>query len=448
MRPILKMAIKDIKLLLRDRMGAFFIVGFPILMGVLFGVVMSGPSSGGSRSKMKIAIVDQDQSEISKKFVSSLANNENLDVEDDNVENAVKSVRKGKRVAAIVLPDGFGESAGVLWGDPPKIQLAVDPSRAAEASMMQGFVMEAMGSLVGERFNNPQQMRPMVKQSLSQIEEADDLGFLQRQALKTMMGSFDSMLDSLEDLQEADNNADADSDADSAEGSTGQVNMQFAEFEALDITREYEPGSVRAQTKKLRSQCDISFPQAMMWGVMACVAGFAISIARENTMGTMLRLQASPLTRFQILAGKALACGLTTIGVICLLLILGLMLGLRPLSFPKLAVAAICVAICFVGIMMSMAVLGKTEQSVNGIGWAINMVMSMIGGGMIPVMFMPSFMQNLSVISPVKWGILSVEGAIWRDFSWAEMATPCLVLIAIGIVGVAIGTALLNRRSG
>ena len=118
---------------------------------------------------------------------------------------------------------------------------------------------------------------------------------------------------------------------------------------------------------------------------------------------------------------------------------------MKPQNYLFLVIAAVCISFCFVGIMMSMAVLGKTEQSVSGAGWAINMVMAMLGGCMIPVMFMPSFMRDFSVVSPIKWGILSLEGAIWREFSFAEMVLPCVILLAIGGVGMAFGTWVLSR---
>ena len=59
--------------------------------------------------------------------------------------------------------------------------------------------------------------------------------------------------------------------------------FNFAEIESLDISRQIDPKSVSGQLTKIRSQWDISFPQAMMWGVLSCAAGFAISIAHERT---------------------------------------------------------------------------------------------------------------------------------------------------------------------
>ncbi len=70
----------------------------------------------------------------------------------------------------------------------------------------------------------------------------------------------------------------------------------------------------------------------------------------------------------------------------------------------------------------------------------------MFGGGMIPLAFMPEMMRPLSHLSPVKWSILALEGAIWRDFSWTEILFPCAVLIVIGCCGFALGSWILTKR--
>jgi len=57
----------------------------------------------------------------------------------------------------------------------------------------------------------------------------------------------------------------------------------------------------------------------------------------------------------------------------------------------------------------------------------------------VPLAVMPGRMQQLSVISPIRWAILSYEGAIWRSFSVIEMLTPCAILLTIGLVAFAIG---------
>lgn len=60
MRPILTLALKDIKLILRDKAGLFWIIGFPLLMALFFGAIFGG-SGGSSVSSVEIAIVDEDK---------------------------------------------------------------------------------------------------------------------------------------------------------------------------------------------------------------------------------------------------------------------------------------------------------------------------------------------------------------------------------------------------
>jgi ABC-2 type transport system permease protein len=160
----------------------------------------------------------------------------------------------------------------------------------------------------------------------------------------------------------------------------------------------------------------------------------------ERVHGTFVRLQTAPVTRSQILAGKALAC-FAAIGILqVLLMTLGVVaFGVRPSSYGLLIAACVAASIGFVGFMMMIAGLGRTEQAASGAGWALLMPMTLFGGGMMPQFVMPGWMQTAGTFSPVKWAILGMEGAIWRNFTAAEMVLPCAILIAFGLVTFAIG---------
>lgn len=66
---------------------------------------------------------------------------------------------------------------------------------------------------------------------------------------------------------------------------------------------------------------------------------------------------------------------------------------------------------------------------------------------MIPQFLMPDWLKLIGGISPGKWAVLSIEGAIWRDFTLLEAALPLAVLLLVGALGMAIGVHRL-RRSG
>ncbi len=438
MNQIFALATKDLKILFRDKLGAFFVIGFPILMGLFFGLMMGNVSSSNGSSKMKVAIVDNDRSGMSQKLIDSLRANENIELFEAQTETAQEKIRKGSAVGMIQLEKGFGENVGVFWGTPPEIKVGLDPSRGAESAMIQGYIMQSVGEMAGSRFANPSSFKPAINRARDQASADEGLDPVNRTLLLGFLGSVDSMMSAVENLQESQIGAD------SKRVSLGGV-FKFANIQEIDITRKVDPKSKDGQLQKLRSKWDISFPQAMTWGILGCVAGFSLSMVREKNNGTMTRLQASPLSMFQILSGKAMACFLAVLMVIAAMTGLGVILGMRPGNYIHLIVASLCIAFCFVGIMMTLSVVGKTEQSVSGIGWIANMIMAMLGGGMIPVMFMPGFIQQFSVISPIKWSILAIEGAVWRGFSFSEMLMPCSILVGVGCVGVVVGSVILTR---
>ena len=470
MRTIWTMAIKDLRVLSRDKGAVFFILAFPILMGIFFGVVMGGPSgSGGKGNAMKLAVVDEDKSPMSEKFVKQLDANDSCDILLMDRSEAMDQVRKGKITGMIALPDGFGETAGIVWQDPPEIQVGMDPSRMAESAMAQGFIMQAMGNMIGDRMFDPVQNREMVDELQGQLKLAEAAGITDPN-FKTVVNSLDSLFDSLNKMDEASDsskstndsgidkadNADGDASeerkyaSDSAteqeepktpkESNANRPSLQFANITSIDVTRKVEKGSQAELLQRVRSKWDLTFPQSMVWGILGCVASFAISIVRERVRGTYQRLEVAPLLKTQIVAGKGLACFLAVVMVLTFLTAVGYFLGLRPRNPIMLLVAAVTISFCFVGIMLVISVLGKTEEAVGGAGWGINMVMAMFGGGMIPLMFLPKSIQAFSNFSPIKWAVLALEGAIWRGFTVAEMATPLLILFCVGAACIAIGS--------
>lgn len=435
MENILTIAWKDLLLLSRDRMAMFFLLAFPVLMGVLFGLMYQNtgsPKPGG----LAVAVVDEDQSKMSATFIQNLVANEALKVETTDIESAREKIRKGGIAGIVVIPQGFGASAGVFWAtDQVPIRVGRDPSRAAEAAMLDGFLMEASGKLIAERFQDTSFIRGVISDQKRALEENSTLNPLNKLVLGQLFSSMDGLFDNLDKV----------SDLESADGSKGNPvlnnGFQFAKIESFDA---FQKPTNTGPT--IRSGWDISFPQSILWGVMGSAAGFAISLVRERSRGTLLRLQTSPVRSWQVILGKGLGCFVATMAVVTVMVALGLFLGMRPQNPVLLACSAIVVALCFVGIMMAMSALGTTEEGVGGAGWAINMVMAMFGGAMMPLAFMPGFMKTASNFSPVKWAIVSLEAAIWRDYTFTELLWPWSILLTIGGIGFILGLYFFERN--
>lgn len=420
MKKVLLLAIKDLKVLLSNKGNIFWVFGFPALFALLFGAIYSG--AGKEPSGIKIAIVDEDKSEFSGSFVSKLESEEALKISRAGRDEAIEQVRKGQIAAAVVLKKGFGDGFEAMFNsDSPKLEIASDPSRKMEGGYIQGLLAKAQFEALGNKFTDRKWMRSQINSWRSEIKDGNKMD---NEQAKLYLSFFDSFETLVKDANDKNFN----------KGFKGDM-LNFAK---LDVSREYDGPITPFQ---------ITFPQALLWGILGCTATFAISIVKERTHGTFERLRVGPIGLAHILAGKGLACFMTCCLIICALYVCAKTIFKMPIgSLPLFVLAVLCTLLCFVGLMMFICTLGRTEQSVGGAGWAMLMVMAMFGGGMIPLAFMPAWMRSLSNISPVKWSIFALEGAIWRKFTFTEMLTPCLILLAFGTTAFLLGVFSLRKQ--
>lgn len=427
---ILLLALKDLRLLWRDRGALFSVVLFPLLFACFFGLMFSGEEGGDAR--ISLIVADEDSSAASRAFVALLDSSAGLAVRHATLEAARAEVRRGRAAAWLLLPRGFGErSDNLFFGDPPAAELGLDPSRRAEGGLLQGLLQQQ----AARRFEDLFTFNTRTPELLA----------AQRKALRDSSGSvlpwlsgldrFFVSLDSLAAVTRALPAGDT--------GATGSTPDSRSGFTPLELTVHDEsviregPGSSFA----------VSFPQGVVWALIACAASFGIALVSERQNGLAERLHHAPLAPGELLAARALAALVSMVAVSALLFAFAAaVFGLRPSSWPLLALAVFQGSLCFVGLSLCFTLMGRSEQAASGIGWGVMSLLAMLGGGMIPLMFMPGWMQVLSRISPVRWVVVSLEGALWRGFSLTEMLVPGAVLLGIGVGSFALGVLLSGRR--
>lgn len=435
MRIILKLALKDLRLLLADPVGLFFAIVFPILSASLFGLMYAGQSGGGAAA-LPVVVVDTDQSPASARLVSDLENDAGLALTRvRDTATAASTVRAGDAVAFIRVPQGFGAAlAQPFWGGAAQVELAVDPSRPAERGMLHGVLMQHLfRGLQAELANTS-----LLRQNLNALAETlAPTGSPSPQA--AMVAPFLKDLDRVLAHVPSIRALGGDSNSPFSEG---WAPVKVEEIQLPSAAGDKSPTHSRSSPNSFA----ISFPQGTSWGVLGCAAAFAISLVVERRRGTLVRLRLAPIGRVHILAGKGLACFISIITVCTLLAAFGaVVFGVRPQSPFLLILAYVSIALCFVGIMMLLSVLGRTEAAAGGIGWSVLLILAMFGGGMMPLFLLPEWAQRLGSFSPVKWSILAMEGAIWREFDLTALLPICATLVTIGAAAFCIGVAI-DRR--
>ncbi len=401
---------KDVRLLLRDKATLFWVLVFPLLIGVLFGFVFGGSSE---MSPIRVAVVDQDKSSVSKALIAELKKSKSLKIEAKDIKTAQGLVHKGNIAAYVQIPKGYGaydpfEKAP----DSASLKVGADPSKKVEIGMLEGMLQgAAMQSQFGSMTDKNGAWKERVNKGLKSPDLDKDTKDFLRQIDKYMSSN------------------------------SGKNSMTF---DGPKIVKQEE----HKQGIEPASPFEVTFPQALVWGILGVISTFAISLVKERQQGTLLRLTVSPMSFTNILGGKGLACFLSTEAVMLGLLLLGHFAFKVRLSDPVvLAMAMVATGVAFVGIMLLLSTLGKTEQAVSGSAWGVMILMAMFGGGMLPIGMMPGWMQKVSDLSPLKWSTLAIEGAIWRGFGVSEMLLPCGILLGVGLVTFALGTRMVRRAS-
>jgi ABC-2 type transport system permease protein len=427
MRSILILALKDLKVMIRDRLAAFFYLVFPVLYAILIGYLMSGIVSIGIgiyRGTVSLAVVDEAQSEQSKAFLEHLGTAKELKIHTVNLEAAKDAVRRRSCTGYLILQKGFGDMSWLISpGGQPQMRLVTDQSQIAEGQIVRGMVyMQLMNHVRSLFLNNltgdPEQnakLRAVIRAYLNVDTQINPR--LKEQLL--------TLLNGWQRIEENQSVSDS-SKPDDALMATDQER-----FKNITLLREIFP---------------ITFPAGTIWAMLFSAAFFAVSIVEERTEGTLQRLRMAPLRRFQLLLGKGFACMLNSLVASLALIILGIsFFEIRPDSYSLLLSSLLCAIVCFSGMMMLLASLGKTPASAAGISMATIIVLAMLGGAAVPEVIMPPFAKTISNYIPVKWAIMAIEGPIRRDFSFSEMVPFYLKLITFGTACYVAGVLVFRR---
>jgi ABC-2 type transport system permease protein len=342
----------------------------------------------------------------------------------DSREDGERRVRSGTAAALVVVPASYAAGVdGMLTGAGPHLGLVVDPSRRAEGSMLVGKVHEVGFRTVFSSMADPVQFGRAIDRMEASLKDSE-FSASDKLAIRVALGRARSMA------------AQSPKDAGGGSGS----GMSGWKPVSVDVTELAMRPGIPANSFA------ISFTQGVAWALFGAVLAFGSGIAEERQRGTLVRLRVSPMSPNGILMGKALACFLTCMATEWLLVFFGIaFFHVAVSSWVAMAVVIAVTAFGFSGLMMLLAAGFRTEGGTQGAGRAVLLVLAMVGGGTVPLVFMPPFLRAASNISPFKWAVMAAEGATWRNWGPDEMWLPLAVLAAIGAIGLTAGTALVRR---
>ena len=445
----------DLRLYLTDRRAVIVGVLVPILIAAFFGYVFGGTGREDEAGKVPIAVVDEDQSTVSRAIIKDLSTDKMLDVAPLTREQAGEQVKKGTRQAAAVFPKGFGEqSVSALFSgrNKPAVQLLVDPSQATSARLVQGLLAQySMQDISREAFTG----------ALGRKSTDDFRAYLDRQPdtpanaeLKTILAS----VQRLNALQDGSGHATASGAAGGSGpgsgpgpvsqpgGATGSGSGTAAAGgqggRAFQLSIPYEltavPMTARADVPYngfAHSFAGMAVQFILFSGIDA---GILLLLLRQR--GIWQRIRSAPVGRAEFILARVLSTALIsafqlTIIYIAAITIFGVRIQGSLAGFLLLG-AVFCLLNAAFGLML--ATLGRSAGATRGIAIMVMLLLVMVGGAWVPSFVFPQWLQQAALFTPTRWAVDGLDAMTWRGLPFGDVVLPVAVLAASALVCFAV----------
>ena len=405
--------------LTRDRVAQALTFLLPIIFFSIFATVF-GQQNNPQTARIRVAVVDEDGSDFSRRLVEGLKKESGLRVRtsagDEDAAGptldratAERLVRSGDVPVAVVLPPGLGAAFGQTGiGSGPPIVLLADPSDPIAPNMVGGLLQKVTMTAAPDL---------MMQGGLRQFETyAGALTPQQRAAI-------DAWLPRLRSGELTGG----------AGGSPMGANVQV-----VDVMR----------TNNQRGSL-ISFYAAgigVMFLLFSMVGAAGGILLEEAESGTLERLLCTNIGMSGILFGKwAFLVGVGFMQLTVMFLWGRVAFGLPLFShLPGFAVMTIATASAAGALGLVLASVARSRAQLSGFSTIFILTMSALGGSMFPRFLMSETMQRIGLVTFNAWALDGYLKVFWRDAPVSQLWPQVAVLAGLTIVFL--GTARVVAR--
>ena len=396
-RQIAAIAIKELKILLTDREALALLFAMPIFFILVMSFALEGVFEAGTADRpISLLLVNLDGGRIAGQITNDLESVEGLRViRDINgsilTRNQAESLVKEKAAPlALLFERDFSRSiekfVNSAVADPPNVSLIVDP---ATNRQLIAPVQAAIRALVERRVGTARLVQ-LIQTQFSEWEGAVR-GYLKDQE-------------------------------DRAGTHSSSINMKILAPEGT--TNAVHP-----------SATEQNVPGYTIFGVFFIVLPLAGGFIREKHEGTFQRILAAPVRKSTLLVGKLLPYYLINLLQIALMFTVGaVFFGIYLGDLQALLLVSLALAACANGLGLMVAALGKTEAQIGALGVFFAVILSALGGMMVPTFVMPEIMKTLSLLTPHAWALSGYHDVMLRGLGLADVWKETVVLLGFAVL--------------
>jgi len=412
MKKLFIIALKDLRLIFRDPAALVLMLLAPFLISLGMGLITGrfSRSSTSGINEIPVAIVNQDEGELGKALEAVFESEELADLVEPTIiaapEDARGLVEADQVSAAILIPRGF--SASIIPDDPAaangeivRIDFIANPNAPTNAGILRSILDAFLSQVEVSRIGTEVTIR--------QIAQTGKLTPGLAAQLSRALGT--------------------------------QLAQQSAQEKPVRLVNT----TVTGAAVKFDLMMYFAPGMALMFLMFAVTYG-GRSLLLENRTGTLPRLLQTPTASAQILGGKVLGIFLTAIAQLTIL-IGGTSLLFRLDWGEPLGVVFLILTAAFAasGWGSFIAALFKTPAQVANFGSIIMLIFGLLGGSFFDVSLLPTWVSNLSKITPNAWGLQGFT-TLAGGGTLSSISEPLLALTLMGIILFAAASVCMRRR--
>lgn len=416
----------------RDRLALLLTFVVPVIFFSIFAAIFSSMNSGGGGAKTKTIILDLAQNEFSKKIEKSLCEDKKTFVFPKFVgekplteEDVERLVSDDKIALGIVFPEGMKFS---FDGQSPKVRIYADTRKNPIAYQMINGILQKVAMT-----NAPEMM---FDEGMSMMEKFGG-EFTDQQ--KKMIENFTEILKTDSSSGEAAQTRDLKNGAQSQSNSSPEDDFEFGGLIGTDIK------DVRDEADKRRGKQSRALVSSYASGIavmflLFSMTGAAGGILEEKETGTLDRVLDSKLGLNGFLLSYWLftsALGFVQVFVMFLWGWFQFNLDLfTPIHLTGFVVVTLATSGAAAAFGLMLGALCQSRAQLNGVATTVVLIMSALGGSMIPrfVLKMNDTMEMVGNFTFNAWALDAYENVFWRDKTVFESGLQICVLAIMTVV--------------
>jgi len=393
---LLTVALKDVKITVRDREALLILLAMPFIIIAILGLALGETFSGSPRlSKYDVAVVDKDKGEIAQLFIDKTLKSDKLSkllrVTKKPEDEARKLVSMGDLAAGVIIPKGFSEK--IKRGEGGKLEVIGDPGQKIRAAIVEGITRSFARRVSAVTIGVKTPLNILVEsKAISPLELPATTGLLTKEARSAVTKPFIRV----------------------------QEETKAAE-RGLSAIQYYSAG------------------MAVMFILFSAMFG-AVSLIDERHNMTLARLLTTPSRNSSILGGKLV--GVFFIGILqfsALVLATRLMFGVQwGNSLPGLVVLVVSTVLASTGMSIFIAAAAKTTKAAAAMSQVLIQGMAALGGSMVPLQAFPDWLKNISQFTINYWAMNGFT-QLMDGKSFEVIILPSIILLSFCVIFLSLG---------